>query len=217
MKAVIYARVSSTTDRQNTDSQVIVLKDYAKANNIEIVDVCTDKISGASPIEEREGLLKCKEYIQNGKIDIVLVYSIDRIGRSVVDVFKVVEWLADNKVNAYFLDDNKFLLDDNGVITDYMLMMITLKSLVGKIEKNNIKNRLNRGREIYIKNNGVLGRKVGSTMTKEDREKKYKEVIKMLRKGLTVKQILTICKAENIKVGEATIWKLKKEFCPKND
>jgi hypothetical protein len=62
--------------------------------------------------------------------------------------------------------------------------------------------------------NGVkMGRKTGTTLTKEDREKKYKEVIKMLRKGLTIKQILTICKAENIKVGEATLWKLKKEFC----
>jgi hypothetical protein len=58
-----------------------------------------------------------------------------------------------------------------------------------------------------------MGRKEGTTMTKADRENKYKEVIKMLRKGLTIKQILTICKAENIKVGEATIWKLKREFC----
>jgi DNA invertase Pin-like site-specific DNA recombinase len=85
--------------------------------------------------------------------------------------------------------------------------------MVAEYERENIKFRLNSGREL-AKNKGVkMGRKTGTTLTKEDREKKYKEVIKMLRKGLTVKQILTICKAENIKVGEATIWKLKKEFC----
>lgn len=216
MRAVIYARTSSSgavENRQNTNSQVSVLKDYAKANNIEVKKVFEEHISGAKKNEERVILNECIAYTKEHNIDVVLCYSLDRIGRSVLDVFEVVKWLADNKVNAYFLDDNKYMLDESGEISDYMTMIIVLKSLVAKIEKNNIKNRLNRGREYYIKNGGVLGRKVGSTMTKADRENKYKEVIKMLRKGLTIKQILTICKAENIKVGEATIWKLKREFC----
>lgn len=216
MRAVIYARTSSAgavENRQKTDSQVAVLMEYAKVNNIEIVEVFEEHISGAKKNEERVILNECINYVKTNKIDLVLCYSLDRIGRSVLDVFEVVKWLADNKVNAYFYDDSRYMLDENGEISDYMSMIITIKTLVGKIERNNIKNRLNRGRKFYIENGGVLGRKKGTTMTKADREKKYSKVIKMLRNGLTIKQILTICKAENIKVGEATLWKLKKEFC----
>ena len=35
MKAVIYARVSSTGDRQSTERQIIDLTDYANKNSIE--------------------------------------------------------------------------------------------------------------------------------------------------------------------------------------
>ena len=221
MRAVIYARTSSSgavENRQSTDSQVAVLLDYAKAKNIEVIKVFEEHISGAKKNKDRAVLNECIEFVKQNNIDVVLCYSLDRIGRSVLDVFEVVKWLADNKVNAYFLDDNKFLLDDNGEITDYMFMMITLKSLVGKIERNNIANRLSRGRKYAIENNlCTLGRPKNTKMSKEDKENKYSNVIKLLRKGLTVKQIHTICNAEGNKIGEATIWRIKKEFCPKND
>ena len=48
MKAVIYARVSSTTDRQSTDRQVTDLKKYAEYSKLEVVKVYEEKISGAS-------------------------------------------------------------------------------------------------------------------------------------------------------------------------
>ena len=37
MKAIIYARVSSTTDRQSTDRQVEDLKSYAEYSKMEVV------------------------------------------------------------------------------------------------------------------------------------------------------------------------------------
>lgn len=46
-KAVIYARVSSTNDRQSTDRQVIDLKAYASCNDMEVVKVYEEHISGA--------------------------------------------------------------------------------------------------------------------------------------------------------------------------
>ena len=47
MKAVIYARVSSTTDRQNTDRQVSDLTAYAVGMNYEVCEVFTEHVSGA--------------------------------------------------------------------------------------------------------------------------------------------------------------------------
>ena len=51
-KAVIYARVSSTGDRQDTGRQIKDLGNYAKAQNIEIVKIYEEHISGAKKIEE---------------------------------------------------------------------------------------------------------------------------------------------------------------------
>ena len=45
--AVIYARVSSTGERQSTERQVADLKRYAAASDIEVVRVYEEKASGA--------------------------------------------------------------------------------------------------------------------------------------------------------------------------
>lgn len=47
MKAVIYTRVSSTTERQNTERQVADLKAYAEYRKLEITGIFEEKISGA--------------------------------------------------------------------------------------------------------------------------------------------------------------------------
>ena len=47
MKAIIYARVSSTTDRQNTDRQIVDLKAYAQYAKLEVVKIFEEHISGA--------------------------------------------------------------------------------------------------------------------------------------------------------------------------
>ena len=47
MNAVIYARVSSIGDRQNTDRQISDLLDYVKYQNLEISKIFEEHISGA--------------------------------------------------------------------------------------------------------------------------------------------------------------------------
>lgn len=62
MKAVIYARVSSISDRQNTERQIEDLKAYASANCYKVEKVFSEKISGAKKNAEREVLLACLDY-----------------------------------------------------------------------------------------------------------------------------------------------------------
>lgn len=63
---VIYARVSSIGDRQNTERQVKDLSEYAKYKGIEVRKVFEEHISGARKNEERpvlcEAIAYCKEY-----------------------------------------------------------------------------------------------------------------------------------------------------------
>ena len=80
--AVIYARVSSITDRQNTDRQVSDLQTYAKKMDYEIVEVFTEHISGAKKNEERAVLCECLNYCIKNKIDTLLISELSKIGRA---------------------------------------------------------------------------------------------------------------------------------------
>lgn len=59
--AVIYDRVSSTGDRQTTERQVTDLKKYISINEMELVSVFEEKMSGAK--ENRPVLTECIEYL----------------------------------------------------------------------------------------------------------------------------------------------------------
>ena len=78
MKTAIYARVS--TDEQTTDNQVIELKKVAERNGWEIEAIYADTISGAK--SKRPQLDKLMKAIMRKEIDMVMVWSVDRLGRS---------------------------------------------------------------------------------------------------------------------------------------
>ena len=71
MNAVIYARVSSTGDRQSTERQVVDLTEYAGKNNMTIVRIYEEHISGARKNRERIVLNECLTYAVNHGVDII--------------------------------------------------------------------------------------------------------------------------------------------------
>ena len=70
--AVIYSRVSSTSDRQSTERQVLDLISYADKNEFKVCKVFEEKISGAKKNEERTILMECINYCISQKIDTLL-------------------------------------------------------------------------------------------------------------------------------------------------
>ena len=73
-KAVIYARVSSTIERnrQNTERQVSDLKAYAEFAKLEVVEVFEEYISGGKRNDERPILQDAIDYCIENKIDFLL-------------------------------------------------------------------------------------------------------------------------------------------------
>lgn len=215
MKAIIYARVSSTTERQNTDRQVSDLTKYAIANGMEVVKVFQDKISGGKKNSEREVLNECFAHGKNNKIDIVLFSELSRLGRDLLEIQENVKRFADNGLNAFFQKENITLLDENGKVQPTTNILITCLGMVAEIERENIKFRLNSGRDLAKEKGVKMGRKVGSTKSKETKENQYKEVIKCLRKGLSVSDTLAVCKQKGVKCSTSTIKRIKNEFISK--
>lgn len=208
MKAIIYARVSSVTDRQNTERQVKDLMDYAIYKKYDVVQVYEEKISGAKKNSDRAVLQEAIEYCICNRIDILLCSELSRIGRSSFEVLETVKRLIDNKVNLYLQKEKMTLLDDNGKPSIFAPIMIATLSCAAQLERENIQFRLNSGRKLYIEHGGRLGRKVGSVKTREQKEQEYKDVLTYLRKGYKIKDIAVL--THN---SEKTVSRLRKEFC----
>jgi Site-specific recombinases, DNA invertase Pin homologs len=94
-KAVIYARVSSIGERQDTERQVHDLRNYATGACLDVVRVFEEKASGAKT--DRPVLADCMEFLKDGGADTLLVSELSRLGRSLRQVLKVVEELTERE------------------------------------------------------------------------------------------------------------------------
>lgn len=196
-KAVIYARVSSSGNleyRQNTDRQVKDLKEYSVYKGYELVGVYNEHISGSKKNNERpvlvEAIDKCKELseVENNKV-ILLCSELSRVGRNAFEVLETIKTLVDNGINLYLQKEQMTLLDDNGKPSLFAPIMLATLSTCAQLERENITFRLNSGRRVYIENGGKLGRPRGSIKTTEQKMEEYKDVITLLRKNYTMRDV----------------------------
>lgn len=205
--AVIYARVSSIGDRQNTDRQVSDLLDYVKYQNLEICKIYEEHISGAKKNVERPVLQQAIEFCKSNSVSILLVSELSRLGRNVFEVLATVKDLIDSGINLYMQKEQLTLLDAEGKPTMFAPIMIATLSTCAQLERENIKFRLNSGRKLYIERGGKLGRKVGSIKTTEQKREEHKDIISYLKRGYSVRNT-----AKLTNKGISTVQRIKTEF-----
>ena len=100
-RAVIYARVSSVNDRQNTHRQVEDLTRFANKNEYDLVGIYQEHVSGAAKNENRMVLMECLDYCVSYKVDFLLLSELSRLGRSTLQVLKSLEILHEAGVSVY--------------------------------------------------------------------------------------------------------------------
>lgn len=205
--AIIYARVSSVGERQSTERQVSDLRKYAEYSGFRIMRIFEEKISGAKKNLERPVLLEAIEYAKNNNIRHILISELSRLGRNAFEVLSTVKEMIDNGINIYFQKEQFSLLDEEGKPSLFAPIMIATLSTCAQLERDNIKFRLNSGRENYIAKGGKLGRKKGSIKSEEKLKEEYKETIQLLRKGYSVRNI-----AKLQGIGISTVQRVKNQF-----
>ena len=200
INAVIYARVSSTGDRQSADRQVKDLTDYAVYKDYNVVNVYTEHISGAKKNGERpvlrEAIDRCKEYAQplasegNAKSRVILLVSeLSRLGRNAFEVLETVKELIDNGINLYMQKEQMTLFGEDGQPSVFAPIMIATLSTCAQLERDNITFRLQSGYKQYREKGGKVGRKPGSVKSEVQKREEYKEVIAYLNKGYTIRDV----------------------------
>ena len=205
--AVIYARVSSVGDRQNTDRQISDLLDYVEYQKLELCKIYEEHVSGAKKNVERPILQQAIEYCKANSVDILLVSELSRLGRNAFEVLATVKDLIDNGINLYMQKEQLTLLDADGKPTMFAPIMIATLSTCAQLERENIKFRLNSGRKLYIERGGKLGRKVGSTKSTEQKREEYRDIISYLKRGYSVRNTAKLSGK-----GISTVQRIKTEF-----
>ena len=188
-----YIRVS--TGNQKTARQ------EAKANKDE--KIFLDVVSGSIPFHEREKGKELIKEIEAKQIDYVSVSSIDRLGRNLYDIISTLEFFKNSKVIIKV--DNlgiESLID--GKENQAFKLIVSVMANIAEMERESILERQKEGIEIAKAKGVYKGRELGSKESEADFLAKYKEVVKSLKKGNSIRDTAKICS-----VSLGTVQKVK--------
>ena len=203
--AVIYARVSSVGDRQSTDRQVEDLKRHIFLNDMDLVKVYEEKMSGAK--ENRPILTECVDYCISNHVNTLCVSETSRLGRSVKIVVNTIDELSKAGVNIFIQNIQLCTLNADGQPNPIAKMITAVLSSFSEIERDGIIYRLQSGRAMAKSKNVKMGRKVGSVKSVEKKQEEYAKVIKLLKNGQSIRNT-----AKLSEVSISTVQRVKKEF-----
>lgn len=187
-KIAIYARVS--TDKQTCENQLIELRATAERMGYEIVsEYLEEGISGTKSRQDRPALNAMMKSATQRKFDLVMCWSIDRLGRSLQHLVEILNELQSLKVDLMFLQQGLDTSSASG------RMMFSVFGALAEFERNLIRERVMAGQQ-RAKASGV---KLGRPSKMNDG---MRNAIQILReKGMGIKQI-----AKQLGVGIGTVY-----------
>ena len=193
MRAVIYTRTS--TNKQSTGSQLEPLKTLVLNHGYELVDIIEDiGISGTILGKNRNGMARVMEMVNRKEVDVVCVYSVDRIGRKITDILSIAEQLTEKGVGL--------VIHKNGIdtTTTHGKHLLSFFALIAEMERDFIASRIADGMEVARAKGKVFGRKPTSINTK-------KEIISLRQQGMSMNKI-----AKKMSVGNGVVHRICKEM-----
>lgn len=189
-KVIIYARVSTKT--QDYDRQLVELREYARKMEYNVVAEFTEKISGAKKVEERQALMELLAYVEQHKVDKVLIYECSRLSRRAVDFLSVIENLTAKRISVYILQNGLETLLPNGQPNPIAQLVMGILAQFNSMERSLIRSRMESGYNHFRQQGGQVGRKVGYRKTEEQMRADYPKEIQLLKKGLSLRNIQAI-------------------------
>lgn len=189
-KVVIFARVS--TSIQDYERQVNELTAVANSNNWNVAATFCEKVSGAKKNAERKELSKMTDYVRTNNINMVLVTELSRLGRDTLQVLEVIEQFNKLGISLFIQNYHIETLNDNGTINTMSQFLITILAEVARMERKTIRERVESGYKNYRANGGKVGRKEGYRKSDIDMKEQYAEEIRLLRKGISLRNISKI-------------------------
>ena len=186
----IFARVS--TSIQEYDRQVNELTTLAQRNGWNVEAIFCEKVSGAKKNAERKELSRMVDYVQAHHINKVAVTELSRLGRDTLQVLEVIEQFNRLGISLYIQNYGIETLTADGEVNPMSQFLITILAEVARMERKTIRERVESGYKNYRANGGKVGRKEGYRKSEADMREQYAEEIRLLRKGISLRNISKI-------------------------
>ena len=187
-RVALYMRVS-TVD-QHPENQVHDLHQLASQRGFQIVHEYTDKISGSKA--RRPGLDQLLADARRGEFDVLLIWSCDRLARSVKHFLEVLDEM--NRLNIEFVSFRENL-DTGGPLGRAVVVII---SAIAELERNLIIERVRAG----MRRAKLEGRHIGRRPLEIDRDA-------VVHDRLTGKSLTEVAKTHGI--SRALVSKILKQ------
>jgi DNA invertase Pin-like site-specific DNA recombinase len=164
-------------------------------------------VSGKIPFSERTEGNKLTQLVNDGKVSEVVVEELSRLGRNTIDTLTTLKFFEDNGVNVIVKSMGNLQSMVNGKKNPIWNLITSVMSSLYELERENILERTEMGRKMYVMNGGKLGRKVGTTENRSDflKKEKTQKIISLLEKGKSVRDI-----SGRLGVSTKTVVKVRK-------
>ena len=197
-RVALYARVSTNKD-QTVETQLLALRDWAAGRGHTVVAEFIDQgISGAKGRDKRPGLDDMLKAAVLGKLDMVAVTALDRLGRSLSHLVQIGTELQALGVDLFL---HRQALDSS---TPFGRMQFGMLGVLAEYERDLIRERTLEGLARAKKQGKTLGRPTVSPG-------KEQKIAALLKAGTPINRIRRL-----VPVGVSAIYRIKKEMesCP---
>lgn len=172
-KVAIYLRVSTLDQEKGLQSQRMALKEYCVNHNLSNRKWFKDKLSGADT--KRPAFMRLQKDVFDGKVDTIVIWSLDRITRRGVkeglDI--LIGWL-DKKIRVISVNEQ---LDFSGAMGE---LLASVFFAIARMQREALRENTKRGLKAAVAKGVKLGK----------RPKLFaKDIIPLLEKGLSVVKV----------------------------
>ncbi|MCS0671544.1 recombinase family protein [Cytobacillus firmus] len=208
MKAIIYCRVSTTKDTQETSlsRQEEELVNLAKKHDFEVVKVIREQASGYDL--ERDGILELLDLIKEKDIKVVLIQDETRLGRGNAKI-AILHCILKEEVQLYSISNNGQL-----ELSESDSMVLNIVGMVEEYQRklHNIKIRRGMQRAVdkgYRPEKNLSNQ--GANGGRERIEVPIEEIVRLRKNELTFAEIAATLRGFGYNISKATVHRRYKE------
>lgn len=194
MRVAIYARVSTKDKGQDTENQLLQLREYAARSNWKVSREYIDHVSGKTG--DRDAFKQLFDDASRRQFDVVLVWALDRFTREgVADTFIYIKRLLDHGVQFESYTEAQFRT--TGPAGE---LMIAVAAWIAKQERVRISERTKAGLA-RARKQGRCGGRPGKVFRRD-------RALEMRQQGMSWRAI-----GRELKIPQSTIRKALKQPC----
>ena len=181
---ITWSYVRCSTSRQELSTQSQQLIDYSNAYGFQIHHQINDFGISGSEFNNRVGLNEIRDGLKNKSFNQLLIYSISRLGRSMIETISLLNEMSENDINVISLKEQLDLSTPTGKLISQIFSVLAEYELnnLKKVVSDNLQTKKRNGIK-YTKSVFGFDTKNGMMAVNEKEQKLIRKMFKMKNDG----------------------------------